>query len=67
MALKPIHDLAQIDHFDLATYQAVSGTGKAAVEELRQETFSKESTEIQKGLSKKNSFQCNPSVRHIFR
>ena len=60
MALKPIHDLAQIDHFDLATYQAVSGTGKAAVEELRQETFSKESTEIQKVYPKQIAFNAIP-------
>jgi len=25
MGLEAIHDLAEIDHFDLATYQAVSG------------------------------------------
>ena len=60
MALKPIHDLAQIDHFDLATYQAVSGTGKAAVEELRQETFSKESTDIQKVYPKQIAFNAIP-------
>jgi aspartate-semialdehyde dehydrogenase len=35
MALKPLHDAARIRHLTVATYQAVSGTGKRAVEELR--------------------------------
>jgi aspartate-semialdehyde dehydrogenase len=34
VALKPIHDAAGIDRLVISTYQAVSGTGKVAVEEL---------------------------------
>jgi aspartate-semialdehyde dehydrogenase len=34
VALKPIHDAAGIERLVISTYQAVSGTGKAAVEEL---------------------------------
>jgi aspartate-semialdehyde dehydrogenase len=34
VALKPIHDAAGIERLVISTYQAVSGTGKRAVEEL---------------------------------
>lgn len=39
MALKPIHDKAKIEFLNIATYQAVSGTGKAALEELHNQTY----------------------------
>ena len=35
VALKPLHDAAGIERLVISTYQAVSGTGKAAIEELR--------------------------------
>jgi aspartate-semialdehyde dehydrogenase len=35
VALKPLHDSARIRRLTIATYQAVSGTGKQAMEELR--------------------------------
>lgn len=38
VALKPIHDLAGITRINVATYQAVSGTGKDAIEELSTQT-----------------------------
>jgi len=38
VALKPIHDAAGIERVNVATYQAVSGTGKEAVEELAAQT-----------------------------
>jgi aspartate-semialdehyde dehydrogenase len=38
VALKPLHDAAQIKRISVATYQAVSGTGKAAIEELAKQT-----------------------------
>ncbi len=34
VALKPIHDVAKIKRIVVSTYQAVSGTGKAAITEL---------------------------------
>lgn len=37
VALKPIYDAVGIERINVATYQAVSGTGKAAMEELRQQ------------------------------
>src|SRR5439155_4287066 len=38
MALKPIHEAARIRHLTIATYQAVSGSGNRAVEELRSQS-----------------------------
>ena len=38
VALKPIHDVARIKRIVVSTYQAVSGTGKAAIEELVEQT-----------------------------
>ncbi|GAB7028047.1 aspartate-semialdehyde dehydrogenase [Geotalea toluenoxydans] len=35
VALKPLHDHARIKRIVVSTYQAVSGTGKKAIEELR--------------------------------
>ncbi|RMH20698.1 MAG: aspartate-semialdehyde dehydrogenase, partial [Gammaproteobacteria bacterium] len=34
VALKPIHDVADISRINVCTYQAVSGSGKRAIEEL---------------------------------
>ncbi len=38
VALKPIHDAAGIERINVATYQAVSGTGKEAIDELANQT-----------------------------
>lgn len=38
VALKPIHDAVGIKRISVATYQAVSGTGKPAIEELAKQT-----------------------------
>lgn len=38
VALKPIHDAAGIKRIVVSTYQAVSGTGKKAIEELENQT-----------------------------
>ncbi|MDH5473382.1 MAG: aspartate-semialdehyde dehydrogenase [Gammaproteobacteria bacterium] len=38
VALKPIHDAVGISRINVATYQAVSGTGKEAIEELASQT-----------------------------
>ena len=37
VALKPIHDAVGIERINVCTYQAVSGTGKEAIDELRQQ------------------------------
>jgi len=38
VALKPIYDAAYIERINVCTYQAVSGTGKEAIEELAKQT-----------------------------
>jgi aspartate-semialdehyde dehydrogenase len=38
VALKPIYDAAGIERINVATYQAVSGAGRSAVEELARQT-----------------------------
>jgi aspartate-semialdehyde dehydrogenase len=38
VALKPLHDEAGIERLVISTYQAVSGTGKAAVDELLEQS-----------------------------
>jgi len=38
VALKPIHDAAKITRINVCTYQAVSGSGKPAIEELAAQT-----------------------------
>jgi len=38
VALKPIHDAVKIKRIVVSTYQAVSGTGKRAIQELRDQT-----------------------------
>ncbi|MCL2450524.1 MAG: aspartate-semialdehyde dehydrogenase [Polyangiaceae bacterium] len=38
VALKPLHDAARIEHIVVSTYQATSGKGHAAVEELLAQT-----------------------------
>lgn len=39
MALKPLHDIARIKRVVASSYQAVSGAGAQAIEELRNETL----------------------------
>lgn len=39
VALKPLHDVAKITRMNIATYQAVSGTGKEAIDELSSQTI----------------------------
>jgi aspartate-semialdehyde dehydrogenase len=38
VALKPLHDEAGIERLVISTYQAVSGTGKAAIDELMEQS-----------------------------
>lgn len=38
VALKPLHDAANIRRINVATYQAVSGTGQSAIDELSDQT-----------------------------
>src|SRR6185295_17334637 len=38
VALKPLHDAAKIEHVVVSTYQATSGKGQAAVDDLVQQS-----------------------------
>ena len=60
MALKPIHDKAQIKFLNIATYQAVSGTGKAALEELHNQIYFKESKNQSSVYPKQIAFNVIP-------
>jgi aspartate-semialdehyde dehydrogenase len=60
MALKPIHDQAEIKLLNIATYQAVSGTGKAALEELHDQTYSGDSAGQSSVYPKQIAFNVIP-------
>ena len=60
MVLKPIHDTCKISSVDVATYQAVSGTGKAATQELYNQTYIKEGYKDQNIYPKQIAFNVIP-------
>ena len=60
MALKPIHDNLTIEFINIATYQAVSGTGKAAIDELNNQTYFSESNHEPSVYSKQIAFNVIP-------
>ncbi len=64
VALKPIHDAVGIERINVCTYQAVSGTGKEAIEELAKQT-----TDLLNGkpispevYPKQIAFNCLPQI-----
>lgn len=62
--LKPIHDIATIKRIVVSTYQAVSGTGKMAIEELRvqsQAALNKEAIECDV-YPHQIAFNCLPHI-----
>ena len=64
VALKPLHDLAKIKRIVVATYQAVSGGGKDAMDELYNSTkkiYSNEFLEPKK-FSKRIAFNVIPQI-----
>ena len=58
MALNPIHKELKVDILNVSTYQAVSGTGKQAVQELKNQI--KDSSASQDVYSKKIAFNVIP-------
>ena len=58
MAISPIHEELEIDILNIATYQAVSGTGKHAVQELRNQI--KDDSTNQEVYPKKIAFNVIP-------
>ena len=64
VALKPIHDVARIRRIVVSTYQAVSGAGKRAIEELDTQTralFNFEEPRVQV-LPHIIAFNCLPQI-----
>ena len=64
VALKPIHDAARIKRIVVSTYQAVSGTGKKAIEELSRQTralLNAQEPEI-KVYPHRIAFNCLPHI-----
>lgn len=64
VALKPLHDLAKIKRIVVSTYQAVSGAGKEAMDELYDSTkkiYSNASSEPKK-FSKRIAFNVIPQI-----
>jgi len=64
VALKPIYDAAGIERINVATYQAVSGTGKEAIEELASQTAAiLNGREITSSVYPKQiAFNCLPQI-----
>jgi aspartate-semialdehyde dehydrogenase len=64
VALKPIHDAVRIKRIVVSTYQAVSGTGKQAIEELIEQTkalLSNREPEV-KVYPHRIAFNCLPHI-----
>ncbi len=64
VALKPIYDAVGIKRINVATYQAVSGTGKDAIEELAKQTASLLNMKPveTKVYPKQIAFNCIPQI-----
>ncbi|NLI80742.1 MAG: aspartate-semialdehyde dehydrogenase [Deltaproteobacteria bacterium] len=64
VALKPIHDAARIKRIVVTTFQAVSGTGKRAIEELRQQVTSTVRGEamVREVYPHQIAFNCFPHI-----
>tara|TARA_B100000287_G_scaffold424328_1_gene468794 strand:+ start:2365 stop:3387 length:1023 start_codon:yes stop_codon:yes gene_type:complete len=58
--LNPIHNAAKIEILNIATYQAVSGTGKAALEELHNQTYFTDSDNQSSVYPKQIAFNLIP-------
>lgn len=64
VALKPLHDKANIKRLVISTYQSVSGAGKDAMDELFQQTravFVADPVEVTK-FTKRIAFNCIPHI-----
>ena len=65
VALKPLHDAAQIERIDVVTYQSASGAGRVAVEELARQSIQvlsgKGPIELEGGY-KQTAFNCIPHI-----
>jgi len=65
VALKPLHDAAGLQRINVATYQAVSGAGREAVEELAQQSIallSGRSPPAPQRVPRRIAFNCVPQI-----
>ena len=64
VALKPLHDAAQIERINVATYQSVSGGGQKAIDELQQQTqtLGQGGSVTPKVIAKQIAFNCVPQI-----
>ena len=66
VALKPLHDIAQIKRVVVATYQSTSGAGKDAMDELFNQTrgiyMNDAASKHQKKFTKQIAFNCIPHI-----
>jgi aspartate-semialdehyde dehydrogenase len=64
LALKPLHDIYKIKRVVVSTYQAVSGAGKAAMDELFDQTknFLNKKDIISKNFTKQIAFNLIPHI-----
>ncbi len=64
VALKPLHDVAQIERINVATYQSVSGGGQKAIDELAQQTaaLAQGGVAAPKVIAKQIAFNCVPQI-----
>jgi aspartate-semialdehyde dehydrogenase len=65
LVLKPLHDAAGLERVDVATYQSVSGAGRAAVEELARQSIaalSGKGLPETDGPDKPIAFNCVPHI-----
>jgi aspartate-semialdehyde dehydrogenase len=64
VALKPLHDVAQIERINVATYQSVSGGGQKAIDELEQQTatLAEGGSVTPKVIAKQIAFNCVPQI-----
>jgi aspartate-semialdehyde dehydrogenase len=64
VALKPLHDLARVKRVVVATYQSVSGAGRAAMDELFSQTrgvFVNDPIKMEQ-FTKQIAFNCIPQI-----
>ena len=65
VALKPLHDAAELERVDVATYQSVSGAGREAVEELARQSIAALSGQgpiATAGGARQMAFNCVPHI-----
>ncbi|HKU16731.1 MAG TPA: aspartate-semialdehyde dehydrogenase [Steroidobacteraceae bacterium] len=64
VALKPLHDVAQIERINVATYQSVSGGGQKAIDELAGQTatLAQGGAAVPKVIAKQIAFNCVPQI-----